>query len=157
MIYVSLTNWREKYLVEQIKTAAWRMANKKRVSEVEHLVDQLADLRLKQEEELRRREHKYDQQSDSLLRQVQTMAERIAKLKIESPADTPVVDAEPTPFIPEDTAPVPYSQALFDFVSGLETDDARVMVEDYVERMRSNGTDDIQILEQLNRGEYVNG
>jgi len=155
MIYVSLTNWREQYLVQKARGEGDARVMSDMRSEIDHLVDRMADNEIRYREDLRAARHDYNEREDRLLRQVQTMAERIAKLTLNK--DNPAVASEPTPFIPEDSTPVPYSQALFDFVSGLETDDARVLVEEYVERRRSLGVDDISILEQLNRGEYVDG
>lgn len=124
------------------------------VSEIDHLVDQIAENRIKHAEELRRREHHEDQRVDNLLSQVQNLSERLAALKLAG-GEAVVVDGQPQ-WAPEEPRTKPYSEGLYGFMSGLHTEEARTLVEDYIEAQRSVGRDDEQILDQLNRGEYVN-
>ena len=139
------------------------------VSEIDHLVDQLAEQRIACEEklalmeqrsaeELRRREHAAQQRQDSLISQVQNLSERIASLKFERvQEDGEVIVDGPPQWAPPEPRAAPYSQGLFDFLNAMETEEAKYLVEDYIEAQRAVGRDDEQILDQLNRGEYVNG
>jgi len=113
--------------------------------------------------QVRQQEQTYARQRiDVVLAQNQAMAERLATLKMkwvgpEMPsevagefalAEDPVVGADLT------RLEAPYSPALSDFISSLESEDAREMVEGYVEARRAEGMIDDQILEKLERGEY---
>lgn len=112
------------------------------------------DTLMKMEQEQKKNEFKVA----GLMTQVQTMAERLASLKLETRTDgSVVVQPNDIPFTPEKFEDRPYSPALFQFCQALEAEDIRLIVEDYIEIQRSAGRDDEQILDQLNRGEYVDG
>lgn len=97
---------------------------------------------------------------NALLAQIQAMAERLATLKMKwvgpdaaaggefALAEDVVVGADLT------RLDEPYSSGLSDFMSALDSEDAREMVESYVEARRAEGLIDEQILDKLERGEY---
>jgi hypothetical protein len=162
MIYVSLTNWKEKFheqhlerykLEERHSFAQLLLADMR--SEIDHLTDVMEAMRQQHKAELRRREVLTDQQTASLFAQIQAMAERLASLKLGTDPDPERVK-DGVPEIPFDATPqaLPYSQALFTFINAIDSDEARTMVEDFVEICRKEGMDDEQILDKLNRGEY---
>jgi hypothetical protein len=124
-------------------------------SEIDHLNDVIEATRVHHQAELRRREVLTDQQTSSLFAQIQAMAERLASLKLGTDPDPERV-RDGVPEIPFDATPqaLPYSQALFTFINAIDSDEARTMVEDFVEICRKEGMDDEQILDKLNRGEY---
>ena len=102
---------------------------------------------------------RFDQREALLVGQVQAMAERLATLKIKWHDED---DSEGKMTLEEDVVvgadltnlEQPYAPALSDFISALESEDAREMVETYVESRRAEGKIDEQILEMLERGEY---
>jgi hypothetical protein len=124
-------------------------------AEIDHLNDVMEATRQHHQAELRRREVLMDQQTLSLFAQIQAMAERLASLKLGTDPDPERV-RDGVPEIPFDATPqaLPYSQALFTFIKAIDSDEARTMVEDFVEMHRKDGMDDEQILDKLNRGEY---
>lgn len=98
----------------------------------------------------------YEQKEAKLLLQIMSMAERLATLRLQ-----PVVSDEGTltvytendvPFVEDES--IPYSLGLHDFVKAITTEEARGMVETYIEERRANFEDDAQILTQLERGDY---
>ena len=155
MIYISLTNWKEKYLVEQAKMEGWQNQCRNLLSEIDHLSDLAEQQRQEHRAELRRREVLTDQQQASLFAQIQAMAERLASLKLGVDPDPKMVK-DGQPLIPFDARkPVlPWSAGLFSFVNAIDSEEAKGMVEDFIEMQRNEGMDDEQILDKLNRGEY---
>lgn len=104
-------------------------------------------------QEMRRRDAVANAHTNKLMAQNLAMAERLAALKIGGKPG-PVVDGIPE--IPFDASEptVPYSSGLFTFINAVDSDEARTMVEDFVEMKRNEGMADEQILDKLNRGEY---
>jgi hypothetical protein len=103
-------------------------------------------------QEMRRREAVTNASIAKLMAQNTAMAERIAGLKIKGQGD--VVDGVPAVPFDASEASVPYSSGLFTFINSVDSDEARTMVEDFVEMRRNEGMADEQILDLLNRGEY---
>lgn len=155
MIYISLTNWKEKYMVCEVKRESAQHIIEDLDSENEHLLHLLEKQREEHRAELRRREVLTDQQQASLFAQIQAMAERLASLKLGVDPDPKMVQ-DGQPLIPFDARkPVlPWSAGLFSFVNAIDSEEAKGMVEDFIEMQRNEGMDDEQILDKLNRGEY---
>lgn len=99
--------------------------------------------------------NRYEQKEAKYIAQIQGLADRLAKLKISTPTEEGVVitDGE-VDFRPEPEVE-PYSPELFAFLRGVEGDEARLLVEDYIEARRTAGCYDEQILTELKRGEYA--
>jgi hypothetical protein len=125
---------------------------------VDFLMNRLELRELDHAKERARHEAAAHAQVTALLSQLQVMAERLAALKLGTAPDANgvvAVEERATPFFVPDPADKPYSPGLFAFMRALDSDDTRHIVEEYVEARRSAGADDEQILDQLNRGEYV--
>jgi len=102
---------------------------------------------------------RFDAIESRLLGQIQAMAERLATLKIKwngegDPTEGWTVEEDAVVGADLTLTEQPYAPALSDFISALESEDAKEMVETYIESRREEGKIDEQILEMLERGEY---
>jgi len=87
-------------------------------------------------------------QGADLLRQGQSMAERIASLRVEHK-----MTGGDALFSPTEPPAKPYSDEIENFLAGLLTEEARLIVEEQIEHHRSRGIDDAQIYEKISNGE----
>jgi hypothetical protein len=98
----------------------------------------------------------YEAREAKLLAQIQTLSDRLSQLRLrvvnEEGVHFAVESGGDDPFFADET--IPYSADLHDFVKQIESEDARQLVEDYIEERRANHEDDAQILTKLQRGEY---
>lgn len=87
---------------------------------------------------------------EKLVAQVQDLSQRLASIRVEHPgadSDDKVYD------IPE--PPKPYSEDLQRFLSGIESEDARLLVEEQVESLRQRSLTDEYILDRVSAGEDI--
>ena len=82
-----------------------------------------------------------------LRQQVQSLAQQLATLRVHEGA---VPDQER--FEPSSEKPKPYSQQLVGFLNAIEYEEARVLVEEDIERLRDEGHDDSQIYTMISEG-----
>ena len=127
-----------------------------RDEEVTSLRERESDLLDRMDEVRRTSRARYEQREAGLLAQIQTLSNRMASLRLqpvgEGDEQLVVIDEGDTPLFADES--IPYSADLHDFVKAMESEDARQMVEDFVEERRANHEDDAQILQKLQRGEY---
>lgn len=91
------------------------------------------------EVEVKRTREKYEAREADFLRQIQSLCERIATLR--QGKLTEGGEATFTPMVPDK----PYSDDLVTFLSRLDTEEARNLVEEKIEELRGNGIEDEQI------------
>jgi hypothetical protein len=90
----------------------------------------------------------HDRIERDLREQIQNLAERLASIRIQSPG----ADSDFDRFEKAPEPPQPYSQALQEFLLGIDYEGARAMVEEDIERLRSQGHADEQILQLISEG-----
>ena len=85
-----------------------------------------------------------------LRQQVQALAQQLATIRVEHPGARPEQERfEPTP-----EPPKPYSQQLTDFLLRIDYAEARLLVEEDIERFRQQDYDDEQIYSFLTAENY---
>jgi cell division protein FtsB len=84
---------------------------------------------------------RHDEIEAELRAQVTSLAQQLATIRVENPGATS--DQERFEQMPK--PPEPYSQQLYDFLIRIEYEEARNLVEEEIERYRSQGMDDEQI------------
>ena len=92
-------------------------------------------------------EERHTEIEKDLREQVQSLAQQLATLRV---TENAVPDQDRFEPVPE--PPKPYSQELTQFLLGIENSDARLMVEEDIERNRAQGTDDEQIFTIISEG-----
>jgi hypothetical protein len=91
-------------------------------------------------------EERHTQIEASLREQIQHLSEQLASLRMEGAVP------ERERFVEDPKAPDALSQQLQDFLLAVDTEDARLMVEDDIERMRQLDMSDEQIYDELCKG-----
>jgi len=82
------------------------------------------------------------------LRQTMDLAQQLATIRVSHPGAQPdEISVEKAP------PPKPYSQQLWDFLGGIQFEDARTLVEEDIEILRSRGLDDEQIYHKISEGD----
>jgi hypothetical protein len=100
----------------------------------------------------REERRRYEAREKKWENQVQAMAERLATLKIRAAEQGIELKEDAVPF--DADPPVPYDPELYAFLSAIEQDEAKQLTEQYIEQRRERGAADVQILSELEQGDY---
>lgn len=90
-----------------------------------------------------------DTRIQELIRQAQSMAERIVDLRVERGLEGG--DPKETFFADSEEYSPPYSESLLNLLNAIESDEARLIVEEQIEQLRETGMFDDQIAQRLKR------
>lgn len=115
---------------------------------LEHLAGKLEIALENADVKLKDAESRHNEIEGKLREQIQHMAERLATLRVEKGA-VPEQDR----FVEDPKPPEPYSQQLMDFMLGIEFEDARQLVEEGIDILRSQDFDDEQIYDIISKGD----